>query len=63
LPYFGNLAYVVGAAKKTDSLLIVVVPRICWFLQDDEMMEIHGNPKKAKEQCSGQKNTKAAKLP
>jgi hypothetical protein len=28
-PYFGDLAYVMGSAVKTDVMLIAVVPRIC----------------------------------
>jgi hypothetical protein len=39
VPYFGELAYVVGSVKDTNIIIIAVVPRICQTPHPEESME------------------------
>lgn len=55
LPYHGSLAYVVGASRKTDRMVIAVVPRIRQTLQEDKM--------EGKANTSGQRKRKTTVPP
>jgi hypothetical protein len=38
-PYFGDLAFVMGSAAKSDVMLITVVPRICQTPSPEDMLD------------------------
>lgn len=59
LPYYGDLAYVVGASRETDCMVIAVVPRIRQTPQEDKM-ERTG---KRETNTPGQKKGKTPVLP